>query len=92
VFVLGAVFMRGFSEVIGIAVVIVAIYLVLNAIVVAKALTVIWAHPELLPAWRTALSAQHASPLGMIAAALIVFPKLALGLSGFETASPSCRS
>ena len=84
-FVLGAVFMRGFSEVIGIAVVIVAIYLVLNAIVVAKALTVIWAHPDLLPAWRTALSAQHASPLAMIAAALIVFPKLALGLSGFET-------
>ena len=84
-FVLGAVFMRGFSEVIGIAVVIVAIYLVLNAIVVAKAMTVIWAHPELLQAWRTALSAQHASPLGMIAAALIVFPKLALGLSGFET-------
>jgi len=84
-FVLGAVFMRGFSEVIGIAVVIVAIYLVLNAIVVAKAMTVIWTHPELLPAWRTALSAQHASPLGMIAAALIVFPKLALGLSGFET-------
>jgi hypothetical protein len=84
-FVLGAVFMRGFSEVIGIAVVIVAIYLVLNAIVVAKAMTVIWAHPELLPAWRTALSARHASPLGMIAAALIVFPKLALGLSGFET-------
>jgi len=84
-FVLGAVFMRGFGEVIGIAVVIVAIYLVLNAIVIAKALTVIWAHPELLPAWRTALSAQHTSPLGMIAAALIVFPKLALGLSGFET-------
>ena len=84
-FVLGAVFMRGFSEVIGIAVVIVAIYLVLNAIVVAKAMTVIWGHPELLPAWRTALSAQHASPLGMIVAALIVFPKLALGLSGFET-------
>ena len=84
-FVLGAVFMRGFSEVIGIAVVIVAVYLVLNAVVVAKALAVMWAHPELLPAWRTALSAQHASPLGMLAAALIVFPKLALGLSGFET-------
>src|SRR4029453_1759957 len=84
-FVLGAVFMRGFSEVIGIAVVIVAISLVLNAIVVTKALTAIWSHPELLPAWRNALSAQHTSPLGMIVAALIVFPKLALGLSGFET-------
>ena len=83
--VLGAVFMRGFSEVIGIAVVIVAIYLMLNVIVVLKALTVIWAHPDVLPAWRNALLAQHASPLQMIVAALIVFPKLALGLSGFET-------
>ena len=84
-FVLGAVFMRGFSEVIGIAVVIVAIYLMLNVVVVLKALTVIWAHPDVLPAWRSALLTQHASPLQMIVAALIVFPKLALGLSGFET-------
>jgi hypothetical protein len=83
--VLGAVFMRGFSEVIGMAVIIVAVYLVLNIIVVAKALTVVWSHPELFPAWRTALVASHRSPLLMIAAALIVFPKLALGLSGFET-------
>ena len=83
--VLGAVFMRGFSEVIGIAVVIVAVYLMLNAVVVLKAMTVIWEHPEVFPAWRNALMAQHASPVQMIVAALIVFPKLALGLSGFET-------
>ena len=37
-FVLGAVFMRGFSDVIGVAVVIVAVYLALNAVVIAKAL------------------------------------------------------
>ena len=84
-FVLGAVFMRGFSEVIGIAVIIVAAYLALNAVVVVKGLTMMWAHPELLPGWRTALRAQYGSPLMMIAAAMIVFPKLALGLSGFET-------
>ena len=45
----------------------------------------IWAHPELLPGWRAALRAEYGSPLMMIAAAMIVFPKLALGLSGFET-------
>jgi hypothetical protein len=83
--VLGAVFMRGFSEVIGVAVVIVAIYLALNALVVVKALTVVWSHPELLPGWRMALSAEYGSLGAMIGAALIVFPKLALGLSGFET-------
>jgi hypothetical protein len=83
--VLGAVFMRGFSEVIGIAVAIVGVYIALNAIVVVDAVMAIWAHPEVLPAWRSALVAEYPSPLGMAAAALIVFPKLALGLSGFET-------
>ena len=83
--VLGAVFMRGFSEVIGLAVIIVVVYLALNAVVIAKGLTMIAAHPELLSGWRAALRAELGSPLMMIAAAMIVFPKLALGLSGFET-------
>ncbi len=83
--VLGAVFMRGFSEVIGLAVVIVAVYLLLNAVVIAKGISLIAAHPELLQGWRAALFAQHGSPVMMLAAAMIVFPKLALGLSGFET-------
>src|SRR5688572_11244952 len=84
-FVLGAVFMRGFSEVIGLAVVIVAAYLVLNAIVIADGLSLIASQPDLLNQWRTDLFAVHGSPLMMLAAAMIVFPKLALGLSGFET-------
>jgi hypothetical protein len=45
----------------------------------------LWGHPELLPGWRATLLAQHGTPWMMIGAALIVFPKLALGLSGFET-------
>ena len=36
-------------------------------------------------AWRDALFTQHGSPLMMVALALLLFPKLALGLSGFET-------
>ncbi len=84
-FVLGAVFMRGFSEVISLAVLIVAVYLVLNAIVIAKGLSLIAAHPDLLQRWRADLFTLHGSPLMMLAAAMIVFPKLALGLSGFET-------
>jgi hypothetical protein len=83
--VLGAVFMRGFSEVIGVAVVIVFVYLALNVVVIGKGLSLIWAHPELLPGWRQALEAEFGHPLMMIGAAMIVFPKLALGLSGFET-------
>ena len=83
--VLGAVFMRGFSEVIGLAVIIVAVYLVLNAVVIVKGISLIAAHTELLQDWRGTLLAEHGSPMMMLAASLIVFPKLALGLSGFET-------
>ena len=84
-FILGAVFMRGFSEVIGLAVVIVAAYLLLNAVVIAQGIRMIVAEPALLSNWQAALLAQHGSPLMMVGAAMIVFPKLALGLSGFET-------
>ena len=35
--------------------------------------------------WTTALTAEHGNPLMMVGVALLVFPKLALGLSGFET-------
>ena len=83
--ILGAVFVRGFGEVIGTAVVIVAVYLSLNAVVVTVGLREIWEHPELLQGWRNDIVANHGSPLMMLLAAVMVFPKLALGLSGFET-------
>ena len=41
--------------------------------------------PETVADWQHNLSANHGSPLAMAAVALLVFPKLALGLSGFET-------
>jgi hypothetical protein len=82
---LGAIFLRGFGEAVGIAVVLVGIYLLLNFIVVADGLYQVILHPPLVIDWRNTLFTSYGSPLAMIAAALLVFPKLALGLSGFET-------
>lgn len=82
---LGAVFLRGFTEAVGIAVCLVVVYLALNAVVVATGMARVLAHPSLVGDWREALLVQHGSPVMMVAVALIVFPRLALGLSGFET-------
>lgn len=82
---LGAIFLRGFREAIGVAVAIVVFYLLLNVVVIAWGVSEILHHPELLPGWRQALLAQHGSYASMAAVALLLFPKLALGLSGFET-------
>ncbi|MFF3765344.1 amino acid transporter [Streptomyces sp. NPDC001922] len=82
---LGAVFLKGFGEAIGLAVVLVASYLALNAVVVVVGLWQVITAPQVISDWSHALTAQHGSPLLMVGIALVVFPKLALGLSGFET-------
>lgn len=92
---LAALFMRGFREVIGLAVAIVSTYLALNALVIGSGLIYLAAHPALLTAWYEQLAAGdwhlHHSPLEghdwltLVGVCLLIFPKLALGLSGFET-------
>jgi hypothetical protein len=82
---LGAVFLRGFTEAIGLAVGLVAVYLALNVVVIAVGLWQIASHPHLVPDWSAALTQQHGNPVAMIGVSLVVFPKLALGMSGFET-------
>jgi hypothetical protein len=82
---LGGIFLKGFTEAIGIAVGLVAVYLSLNLVVVVVALEHLAANPELVVDWRHLLTTSYSSPLAMLAVALVVFPKLALGLSGFET-------
>jgi hypothetical protein len=82
---LGAVFLRGFTEAIGLAVGLVGVYLALNVVVIAVGLFQIASHPHLVPDWSAALTQQHGNPVAMIGVSLIVFPKLALGMSGFET-------
>ena len=83
--VLGAVFLRGFSEAIGIAVALVGAYLTLNAIVIGVSLWEVATSPSTVTDWTAALTEEHGSPLVMVGIALLVYPKLALGLSGFET-------
>lgn len=82
---LGAVFLKGFREAIGLAIGIVATYLLLNVVIIAVALEHLWADPALMGNWERALFAQHGSPIAIAGMSLLLFPKLALGLSGFET-------
>ena len=82
---LGAVFLRGFGEAISVAVVLVGIYLALNVVVIGDGLVLLVRQPQQVDDWWTALTTQHGSPIMVVAIALVVFPKLALGLSGFET-------
>jgi hypothetical protein len=83
--VLGAVFLKGFKEAIGIAMVVVGAYLLLNLAVVAVGLYESVAHPRYVAEWSEVLFSSYGSPLAMIGVSLLVFPRLALGLSGFET-------
>jgi hypothetical protein len=83
--VLGGVFLKGFKEAIGIAVAVVGAYLLVNLVVVAAGFYEIATQPEVLAGWQSALFREHGSPLAMIGVSLLVFPRLALGLSGFET-------
>ncbi len=90
---LSAVFLKGFKEAIGIAVFLVLIYLALNLVVVITGFYQIALNPTLLTNWKDALFVattsggltEPRSLLMIIGLSLLVFPKLALGLSGFET-------
>jgi hypothetical protein len=82
--VLAAVFLKGFKEAIGLAATAALPYLALNLVILGRGAWEVLAHPTLLTDWRAALAAKGDLSL-LIAGALLVFPKLALGLSGFET-------
>ncbi|HEY5229998.1 MAG TPA: amino acid transporter [Galbitalea sp.] len=92
--VLGLVFLKGFREAIGIAVALVSVYLVLNLVIVLVSGADILQHPALVTGahgllanitHQKTLFGQHGNILFAVGFALIVFPKLALGMSGFET-------
>ncbi len=82
---LGGVFLKGFREAIGIAVILVIAYLILNAVTIAVGIYQIAIHPVMIANWQSLLFANNQNPLQLIGISALIFPKLALGLSGFET-------
>jgi hypothetical protein len=83
--ILGAVFLKGFKEAVGVAVALVVAYLALSAVVTVASVQEVFRQPHLFVNWKEALFQQHGNPFTMLAVCLVLFPKLALGLSGFET-------
>jgi hypothetical protein len=82
---LGAIFLKGFREAIWVAVLLVVIYITLNVVILGYELVLLLEHPVALADWKRSMFAQEPHPVMMIATAFLLFPKLALGLSGFET-------
>ena len=83
--ILGGVFLLGFSEAVGVAIPLVGVFLLLNAIVVVVGLVEVFDTPGALVSWTDALDAKSGGFGGPIGPAVIAFPLLVLGLSGFET-------
>jgi len=83
--ILGFVFLLGFSEAVVVAIPLVAVFLALNAVVVVVGLGEIIASPALLGNWTQALTARGGGLFSVLGPAVLAFPLLVLGLSGFET-------
>ncbi len=86
---LSGVFLKGFKEAIGIAVVLVFIYLGLNLITISTGFYHLLQEPEDWGQWQARLfMGENNVPrdiFGVVGISALLFPKLALGLSGFET-------
>ncbi|MGC1210193.1 MAG: amino acid transporter [Micromonospora sp.] len=83
--ILGGVFLMGFSEAVQVAIPLVAVFLVLNAVIVVVGLGEVAANPGVLSGWTDLLTARATSLSDLIGPAVLAFPLLVLGLSGFET-------
>ncbi len=83
--VLGGVFLLGFTEAVNVAIPLVAVFLGLNAIVIVTGLIELSANPVAVDDWWAVLTASGGGFSGILLPALLAFPLLVLGLSGFET-------
>ncbi|MEU0529488.1 APC family permease [Amycolatopsis tolypomycina] len=83
--ILGGVFLLGFSEAVGVAIPLVAVFLLLNAVVTVAGVIDLVGDSAALSHWTDALTAGGGGFTGVIGPAVIAFPMLVLGLSGFET-------
>ena len=92
---LGGMFLKGYQEVVGLATILVAAFLSLSFVIVGSGLWYLFTHPALLQHWAGEIASgsyhlEHApiSGSGLLVAvgiSCLIFPKLALGMSGFET-------
>lgn len=85
ILLLGAIFIKGFGEAIGLSVVLVTVYLVLNFATIVAAGIELSHSLDHFSKWSEQLVIDHHSIWNMLGLSMILFPKLALGLSGFET-------
>ncbi len=82
---LGLVFLFGFREAIRFSFWLVILYLGVNLVSLAVITQKVLGQAHLITDWLAKLNAQYSSPAAMIGTSILVFPQLALGLSGFET-------
>ncbi len=83
--ILGGVFLLGFTEAVNVAIPLVIVFLTLNAIVIGCGFVKLIAEPIAVEEWMLALTSTGGGLSGVLLPALIAFPLLVLGLSGFET-------
>jgi hypothetical protein len=81
---LGGVFLLGFSEAVSVAIPLVAVFLALNAVTIGVGLVDVFTSPDAFSAWTGALTEGRGFG-DLVEPALLAFPLLVLGLSGFET-------
>lgn len=83
--ILGGVFLLGFSEAVAVAIPLVAVFLGMNAIIIGAGIAEVLATEGAFTSWTNALTSYGGGFSGIIGPALLAFPLLVLGLSGFET-------
>jgi len=83
---LSLIFLKGFKEAISFAIFTVVFFLGINIVVVVKGLIEIITHPEIVQAYQLTMHSLYRHDFFlMLGISCLFFPKLALGLSGFET-------
>jgi hypothetical protein len=83
--VLGGVFLKGFTEAVSVAIPLVVVFLLLNAVVVVVGIYVVVTTPGALSTWVDRLTSGSGGIGGILGPTVTAFPLLVLGLSGFET-------
>lgn len=83
--ILGGVFLLGFSEAVAVAIPLVGTFLLLNAVIIGTGIYDAVTQPGAVAAWMAGLASLGGGFGDIAGPALLAFPLLVLGLSGFET-------